>query len=154
MKNIVTLAAILLSATLSGCVTTQASRADAETDVWKASLPAQGADYGAYPNQYQEIIKGYMAETLKDPDSAKYADFTLPRQEHVITNAPMKQAAYGYSSCVKVNAKNSYGGYTGSQLHWFFIKDGAVVRSQNASRGRSMIYLGRAVNCNDGPRKG
>lgn len=144
MKRFLALSACLLA--LSGCVS-EAQKADRAFDSYKATLPEPGADYGSYPEQYQELIKAYMTKTLKDPESARYSEFSTPRKEHAIAN---RRAIYGYSSCVLVNAKNSYGGYTGNQQFWFFYRNGQIVRVQNVTTGIKIIYLGRPINCQNG----
>jgi hypothetical protein len=148
LQKAVTLIAIVA---ISGCAT-EAQRKDEEINLWKQTLPAPNADYGSYPTNYENIIKANLASSLKDPDSARYGAFSKPRKEHIITNAPLKEANYGYSVCVPVNAKNSYGGYTGNHLFWFFIRNGNVIRSQDVDSsplGRT-IYIGKAINCQDG----
>lgn len=143
MKRIAVLT--VAAALLAGCAT-QAQKADEAFEAYKATLPEPNAGYGGFPDNYQELIKAYMAETLKDPESARYSEFSAPRKEHAIAS---RRAIYGYSSCVLVNAKNSYGGYTGSQQYWFFFQNGKIVRTQNATTGR-IIYLGRPINCQNG----
>lgn len=145
---------------LGGCAN-EAQRKDIENEAWRKTLPAPNADYGSYPTNYEQLIKTSFANSLKDPDSARYGRFSKPRKEQIIRN---NQAIYGYSVCAPVNAKNSYGGYTGTHTHWFFIRDGQIVRSQdmdgntasgvagNVSFGR-MIYIGHFVNCEDGDAK-
>ncbi len=88
-----------------------------------------GADYGPEPENYKELITAYMLNQLKDPDSAKF-EF----------NKPPAKAWFGYGDkifgwgvCATVNAKNSYGGYTGKQGSYFVIKDGAIVVARHAS---------------------
>jgi len=84
------------------------------------------ADYGAYPTDYAEIIRSHMARRLKDPYSARY-DFLnepLPGWQ-----GGLGGVVFGYRVCVLVNAKNSYGGYTGAKLYFFMIKDGRVVKT-------------------------
>lgn len=127
-----------------------AGKADREIDAWKKTLPAPDADYGPFPGDFEQIIKTYLAKSLKDPESARYSEFSKPRKEHAITNARQKLAVYGYSACVLVNAKNSYGGYTGDQQYWFLIRNGEVVRSSNVTSGMNIIYLGRKINCENG----
>lgn len=46
-----------------------------------------------------EAKKAVLA-SLKDPDSAKFGQFTLVNEEH---------------ACLTVNSRNSFGGYTGDQ---------------------------------------
>jgi hypothetical protein len=100
-----------------------------------------------YPNNYVSIIKAWYAENLKDPDSAKFNKISKPQKEHAIENQFQRLALFGYSVCATVNAKNSFGGYTGSKVRWFLIRNGVVVREQPADEH---IYLGHYPNCGDG----
>jgi hypothetical protein len=111
MKRIATL--ILASAILAGC----------------ASNPTKeqisSADFGSYPSDYAAIVKSQIGYRLKDPSSAI---FNIPNQ------TPKKRwmrefdkVSYGYTVCFDVNAKNSYGGYVGSQRHYAFISNGTIV---------------------------
>jgi hypothetical protein len=109
--------------------------------------PTDGVDYGKYPTDYEAIVKSWFDTKLKDPDSAKYKSISKPRKEHAIVNQFRKEAVYGYSVCATVNAKNSYGGYTGYTTQWFLIRDGSIVRTQDASM---RIYIGHNTNCEDG----
>jgi hypothetical protein len=70
-----------------------------------------------------------MAEQLKDPESARYSKFRPLAKDLKIVNAKTRNATLGYSTCVDINAKNSYGGYTGAKRYWFLIRDGKVVDS-------------------------
>ena len=119
----------------------------AEADTWKKTLPDDKADYGPYPTEYKLIINSYLRSILKDPDSAKISKISKPRKEHKIVNQFKKEAIYGYSSCVFLNAKNSYGGYVGEKPYWFFIRNGRVIDS---SDNMGQIYIGRSKNCTDG----
>lgn len=85
------------------------------------------ADYGTFPFDYQVIVKEYMDTVLKDPSSAQYSDWRGPDQGYV---SNMNGAFFGYRVCVFVNAKNSYGGYTGKQPHAFVIKNNTVIQHQ------------------------
>jgi hypothetical protein len=127
-------------------MTTEQARAiDAEIDSWARTLPVPGADYGSYPSNYQGVIKKALARSLKDPNSAKYSEFTQPVKEYAIQNATEKKAIYGYAVCVLVNAKNSYGGYAGNERRWFFIRNGEVVREM--SEGETLISMGHKSSC-------
>lgn len=63
----------------------------------KAATPAQIA-----------VIKGSMQDTLKDADSAKFRSVYLIK-------ADVEDGSLAYDVCGEVNAKNSFGGYTGYQ---------------------------------------
>lgn len=150
MKKSLCVLSMLLLAGCAGQSATDrnwAKEMDAQFNAYKATLPEPGADYGKYPNNYQALIKEFMNSVLKDPGSAQYSNFSKPRKEHAIAD---RRAIYGYSACVMVNAKNSFGGYTGAKQYWFFIHNGNVVRYQTVSGKKTIIYVGHYVNCQDG----
>lgn len=86
----------------------------------------QNADYGSYPNNYQEIIKSYMENLLFDPYSAVYSNWCGPSQGYSGNN--FIKIAYGYRICVEINAKNRMGGYVGKKKHYFLIHNGSIVQ--------------------------
>lgn len=95
-----------------------------------ASKPTQeelnNADYGIYPENYQEIIVNHFSMRLKDPSSAQYSFLKEPeKQWYGFGNV------YGYGVCLTINAKNSYGGYTGQKLYFVMIRDGRLVKEQD-----------------------
>lgn len=89
------------------------------------------ADYGEYPTTYKEIVKQYFDLSLKDPESARYQFGPEPTKAYT-RNAIIPNGAqpvdFGYVVYVSVNAKNSYGGYTGGQVYRLLIRNGRVIR--------------------------
>lgn len=84
------------------------------------------ADYGVYPYAYQEVVKNFMSETLFDPYSAIYSNWQGPSKGwYGVSN----RVSFGYRVCVKINAKNRMGGYTGGKVYFFIIND--VVPGEN-----------------------
>lgn len=120
MKKVIALA--LIGAALSACATPPTAQQVAS------------ADYGPFPDSYQETIKTYMASVLKDPDSARF-DFS---------RTPVKawygygEKTFGWATCAGVNAKNSYGGYTGSQPSYFFMRNGYVQQARHGGTDGSL----------------
>ena len=101
-----------------------------------SSLPTQeqiaGLDYGTYPVEYKNIIQNYLDFSLKDPDSRKVQFLKPPRKGwNTLTEkfGNTGQITAGYEVCVYVNAKNSFGGYTGSKMTWFLIKNNVVSKA-------------------------
>lgn len=94
-----------------------------------ASMPTQqelaSADYGGYPDNYEQIIKTYLEPLLKDPYSAEYRHLKGPEKQWASIVA---QSNYGYGVCYMINAKNSFGGFIGYKTHHFLIHDGVVVQ--------------------------
>lgn len=124
-----------------GCASDLQRQSD-EYFAWKKTLPDANANYGSIPKNPQELIKSHLGNKLKDPDSAKYSEFSAPKQGYAIVDRKSKIVAYGYAVCAYFNAKNSYGGYTGNKMYWFLIKNDNVVLSKNVSSTQflSLIY--------------
>lgn len=57
-------------------------------------------DYGSYPDNYENIVKDFYINNLKDPDSVKYKYISTPRQ-YWIGNR-VEGAMFGYLVCVTV----------------------------------------------------
>lgn len=134
---------LLTSALLAGCAAAPSSSTE---DEWKPDPHA--GDHGPYPDNYEEVVKTWYEANLKDPESARYVSFSRPREEHAITNVHQQEAVYGWSTCATVNARNSYGGYTGPKTRWFLLRDGEIVTTRDTALG--IIYRGRRINCDDG----
>ncbi len=86
------------------------------------------ADYGAYPKNYESIVKSYISSTLKDPFSARF-QFKKPFKAY-LRNAPVtggEPSVFGYMVYANVNAKNSYGAYVGWKPYKVLIRNGNVV---------------------------
>ena len=123
--------------------------ADAETE-WLASLDSAKNNHGKYPTSYKSLVRSWFTKTLKDPYSAKYGGVTRPRKEHAIEDGSQHKAIFGWSVCATVNAKNGFGAYVGNTVYWFLIADGAIARTQELEQSTE-IYIGREINCADGP---
>lgn len=109
---------ILIALSLAGCMSAP-SRQDLDS-----------ADYGPFPDRYQQSIRDYMDRVLKDPDSAKYEFYKTPVKAWRRGNGAN---LYGWATCVGINSKNSYGGYTGSLQSYFFIQENVVMDAQHSS---------------------
>ncbi len=89
------------------------------------------ANYGTLPTDYQQQIKNHMTSILKDPESARYT-FEPPFKGYSQDGSLSSTGGgvtYGQVVGVQVNAKNSYGGYTGNQLYVFMFANGVMYDS-------------------------
>lgn len=134
---------------ITGCAPYQqiqeAKRKDAEFALALKNINLDTADTGINLSNYKPIVENTIREQLKDPDSAQFSGFTIPRKEVMVDN---RKFVYGYSICVYVNAKNSYGGYTGKQLHKVFLRDSKVLQVKNTNDVYgNIIFVGKPVNC-------
>lgn len=88
------------------------------------------ADYGAKPNakvieDLEETVRISDSVTLKDPESAIYAFSPAPIKGWF--RGKGEKVRYAWKISYTVNAKNSYGGYTGSKVHWRWYRGDAMV---------------------------
>lgn len=88
------------------------------------------ADYGAAPPAaYQNDVKQYFAESLKDPESVKYKEITAPEKGWVtLSFVEGGGRVYGWLVRATINAKNSYGGYIGYTTYSFLFRNGKLVQ--------------------------
>lgn len=78
------------------------------------------AEVGPYPADYQFTVQSYFEQVLKDPDSAQYQWPGKPFKGYARVNLG-KDMLFGWVVPVIVNAKNSYGGYTGWKDHHVLV---------------------------------
>lgn len=100
------------------------------------ALELSSADYGESPTDYQSSIKGYMASTLKDPESARYEFGSQPVKAW---HGRGGVRYYGYAVCASVNAKNSYGGYTGPKKSYFFLRGTDVIDAYHSGESGGVM---------------
>ncbi|WP_421531962.1 hypothetical protein [Lelliottia amnigena] len=148
-KNFMALSIVSFTLLLTACAPNQqmqeAQKKDAEFAQAVKNINLETADVGSKPTNYKSVIESAIREQLKDPDSANFSEFTEPRKEVMVEKSDF---VYGYSLCVLVNAKNSYGGYTGKQQYWVFMRNGKVLRIKNTNGAYgNIIFIGRPVNC-------
>jgi hypothetical protein len=79
------------------------------------------AEFGTLPASHEGDIKNFMSRRLKDPHSAVYTFH--PARKGIGQDGLLRGAKryYGYIVPVDINAKNSYGGYAGTQKFYFFF---------------------------------
>ncbi len=81
--------------------------------------PGPNDDFGKPPTAsvYKREIRKHFDTTLKDPYSAKYIYQTPVRAYSNLAISGYNHYWQGWAVFVSVNAKNSYGGYIGSQTY-------------------------------------
>ena len=113
---------------LAACAVTQPS-------VQVSMKTVRSENYGSYPQNYQRQVRQYLKDSLLDPDSAKIR-ISPPRKVFKIYNpeakiyspkTPNQLKAEGYYLvCAEVNAKNTFGGYTGWQTKIYRFVGGRI----------------------------
>ncbi|MGV8691710.1 hypothetical protein ACV35Z_37390 [Pseudomonas aeruginosa] len=115
---------VLCIAALSGCATPPPPAP-------KVQAPKPKTISFDLNDQQREHAMASVREVLKDPDSAKFSGLIGVRS---ISAPPDK-----YSICGKVNAKNSYGGYTGFTR--FAVLDSSVNLADSTRFNREMVEI-------------
>ena len=86
--------------------------------------PADLADYGPRPIDYQDIVKRHYDQRLFDPYSAVY-EFGEPNSGW-LRGSVFSSPKYGWLVCGTLNAKNRFGGYVGVKPFVVLINNGRV----------------------------
>lgn len=73
---------------------------------------ARQADRQTFPTNVslEKVVRSGLVSTFKDPDSAQINITRGPRRATAVTDT---KTYSGWLLCAKINAKNSYGAYTG-----------------------------------------
>lgn len=94
------------------------------------------ADYGTPIGQEQaeEQAKQFLNPRLKDPYSAVWSCESV--SSGYFKDAPINggKVTYGWRLLCSVNAKNSYGGFTGLKRYGFLFRDGRLVSAQGEAQ--------------------
>ncbi len=110
----------------------------------KKALPAQNfnmTDYGPAPSvkKYKGEIKGEIQAVLKDPYSAKFK-FGKPRRAYYRLKY-IEKAIPGWIIPCTVNAKNSFGGYSGDKF-W----NGFIINSRKKDYSSVLMFVDTLEN--------
>jgi hypothetical protein len=89
------------------------------------SEPVDAARYGSYPANYKEIVMKWLQTQLIDAASAHLEWNGDPKPADLGANG---EHLYGYLVNFKVNARNRFGAYTGTQSHGALIRNGEVIK--------------------------
>jgi len=102
----------------------------------------QNADYGRAiaQSECEAIARKNILPRLKDPESARltYGECRKSVMHSIPIAGLPKQAGYRIST--RVNAKNSFGGYTGAQSWVVLIKNGKTIRRTYPHQGAQIPY--------------
>ncbi|MCT2529581.1 hypothetical protein N2382_01810 [SAR92 clade bacterium H921] len=93
-------------------------------------------NFGSPPSDYKDKIVAYYQMVLKDPESAKYR-YGIPYKAYANEGSAYggKVSWSGWAVDVEVNAKNSFGGYTGFESERVLFQNGEVYKLPPGDRG-------------------
>ncbi len=92
-----------------------------------ATAPGVRDDPGPFPDNYEQIVQNKLNETLKDPYSVRDLSIPRPMVTTVWTGLVNGGNLHAWGTCVRYNAKNSFGAYVGLRAYMFYIKAWSVV---------------------------
>lgn len=101
----------LIAASLSGCLYVVQPN------------PPQNYDYGAYPENYQELVKEYVHQHFKNPDDVIYNDWVPPFKGGL--REPLEPMVWGWEAQVNLNFKGKTS-YSGFETYNILIKNGEI----------------------------
>jgi hypothetical protein len=110
--------ALFLSVSCLGLVAALDLAADTPT-------PVDLARYGPYPADYKDIVMKWLDTQLVDAASARIEWEGPPKPDDL---GKKGEHLYGWLVNFKVNARNRFGAYTGTQKHGALIRDGQVIK--------------------------
>ncbi|MDR3457983.1 MAG: hypothetical protein P4N60_11095 [Verrucomicrobiae bacterium] len=96
-------------------------------------------DYGQFPTNSEHLVKLYIKAFFRDPDSTRDVNVGEPRKDFLnvhtavadayflVHSYPNNAQIYGYRIPFWANSKNGFGGYTGSQVHYLFVRDNDII---------------------------
>jgi hypothetical protein len=99
---------LLISTLLGGCQTAKGP----EGQALEAQVPAN----------YRAQVAAYLRKTLKDPYTVRDAEISAPTTIFV----GLVNGGSAPGVCLKMNSKNSFGAYTGLQIHAVAMRNGEV----------------------------
>lgn len=124
---------VLVLACVTGCGVTY--RNAAEEFIRTQPESAWGS---APPPGHKEIEKEWAKSRLKDPMSAQFKDGENQRVT-IAASLTDPTVVPVWLSTIFVNAKNSYGGYTGFKIYNFYYSNGELYAVENEENGRSYL---------------
>ena len=86
------------------------------------------ADFGQYPENYEEIIKDYLRYYFAGLHGVNDLEIMKPKQSWYRADEAMQQVIYGYETRVLFTPVNTMGGNSGNQKYYAFIRNDRVIK--------------------------
>jgi hypothetical protein len=129
---IIVAAVAVLTLPLGGCITTDNASATPDNP---------------YPANYKALVKAAKSDLFIDPDSVRDAAISAPKLAAgpipSNKNNALSKWVTPWIVCVKANARNRMGGYTGRTLSAILIYDGQIFSTRS---GSAQIWRVRLMN--------
>jgi hypothetical protein len=104
--------------------------------------------YGPRPENYEKVIRDYLAPQLSDPAGA-IVEFKAGPRELFQQETALRPLQYGWGVCVWVNDKDSKGAPESPYPMVFFIRDGKIVVVNGGSDDNVIGWRYARTGCNE-----
>jgi hypothetical protein len=116
------LAAFIFAALLAGCAT-----------------PSAQSIGEAVPTDYEAQVRAKIVDTFFDPGSIRDAEISEPFPVNSVFDGTTPIPRSGWAVCVKANAKNRMGGYTGRHPVLFLFEGGQITFTLDQGGGMTQV---------------
>lgn len=82
--------------------------------------------YGAAPVNVDQLVRTFYAANLVDPGSVQYQSIS-PAERYWLADWASGKPIFGWKTCVRFNARNRMGGYTGASTEALFFRGQQMV---------------------------
>jgi hypothetical protein len=115
-------------------VTFDVEKVDRElASITPATKEVEKAEFGAQPVGVEKALREQILAALKDPESARIEFQEARPTWGRVVGQP--DTVFGWEVIAMVNAKNSYGGYTGAKPWSFMLRDGRLLSTTRLGNG-------------------
>lgn len=83
---------------------------------------------GPSPANYRDMARAHIRSHFYDPYSVRDVEVSQPFLGGTVINDSM-ESGRGWVVCVRANAKNRFGAYTGTEVTLFVAREGRVVHT-------------------------
>ena len=104
--------------------------------------------YGPRPENYEKLVRDYLALQLSDP-AGTIIEFKAGPRELFQQETTLRPLQYGWGVCVWINEKNAKGSYEGAYPMVFFIRDGAIVAANGGAKDNVIGWRYARAGCNE-----
>jgi hypothetical protein len=115
-------------------VTFDVAKVDRElASITPSTKDVEQADFGAQPMGVEKALREQILAALKDPESARIEFQDARPTWGRVVGQP--DTVFGWEVTAMVNAKNSYGAYTGAKPWNFMLPDGRLLSTTRLGNG-------------------
>jgi hypothetical protein len=84
------------------------------------------AEIGPPPSGYQQAVREYARSAFFDPYSVRDAEISEPLPASMVFDGITPIPHSGWMVCLRANAKNRFGAYTGRRLTGYLFANGVI----------------------------